>query len=753
MMIKDRISTQEMLLTLNSLPKRKIKLNTPQKSILNHKSGPLWIIAGPGSGKTETLVLRTLKLILVDKIDPRSILITTFTEKGARNLQDRIILYKDHICQKFPFLSDIDTTQLRIGTLHSLCNDILLEYRYSGYRNFRPLDDLEQSLFIYFHSKLANSSQNKLKPEYIDFLKHFQYLLEGRAQGAMKKGYQPSKWARTQLLQNLFNRIVEYRLDTKLMETQGGYWAILANEFHSYEQSLEENSRVDFAHMQAKMSDFLDTPKGKLFVASGGAKPGDQGLSHILVDEYQDTNPIQAEIYFKLSLRQPYNLVVVGDDDQALYRFRGGTVESMINFDKMCKEKFGVIPKSISLLDNYRSHPTIVNWCNAYIKSFDTMKVPGARVADKKDLGAKSDILGPWPGVTLFISDSDVKLANKFVELINYFKNKKNITDYSQCVLLCHSTKETKTWVSAYTNALDEEGIPFYNPRARQFLEQEEVRLALGALLTVLDPNRTYPWTPDEVQEKCNGWRDYFDAELRNYPQLKDYITKAAKKISKTPKDTYLDATLQEIFYHIINNEPFVTWITDIEKALRIGQITAILETYGSTPVPKHIGVNRGSLKMSEDKPGEISRYWKQQFYNALMSLIQREGMNDPENEELIVPSGKVSFMTVHQAKGLQFPLVFVTRTENPLRNDPLYTIEEEMNPFCTINVCNSTAEQKAREDRIRFFFVAYSRAQYALFLMHKTKNKNPDKVIEESLGLGQGNLKWLQKYVKVWRL
>ena len=93
---------------------------------------PLWLIAGPGSGKSEVLVTRTLRLLCVDGIDPRSVLLTTFTVKAARNLEDRLASYLAALQHHEPSLSAVDVSALRFGTIHSLCNDILQEYRYPG---------------------------------------------------------------------------------------------------------------------------------------------------------------------------------------------------------------------------------------------------------------------------------------------------------------------------------------------------------------------------------------------------------------------------------------------------------------------------------------------------------------------------------------------------------------------------------------------------------------------------------------------
>src|SRR6202011_3232428 len=120
-------------------PQRSVELTAEQRQVLEAGDGPLWVIAGPGSGKTETLVLRCLRLLYVDLINPRSILLTTFTEKAAREIEDRLAVYAAGISAGAVGEpeSQIDVTQVRVGTLHALCNDIMLEYRYPLYQNIR----------------------------------------------------------------------------------------------------------------------------------------------------------------------------------------------------------------------------------------------------------------------------------------------------------------------------------------------------------------------------------------------------------------------------------------------------------------------------------------------------------------------------------------------------------------------------------------------------------------------------------------
>lgn len=290
------ITLMQMYSTLGSLPGRNVSLSDQQRRIIEHSSGPLWIIAGPGSGKSEVLVLRCLKLLFVDSVDPRSIIITTFTEKAARNLKDRLINYKSYLAQKFNHIEDIEVFQLRVGTLHSLCNSIMIEYRYRAYKNYRPLDELDQLLFIYFNVNLVKksdnpSSKNKYTERELKFWTDFYDLLEKmdwRTRLYKEGEGLPRRWTRARFLQNLFNRIVEDRIDITKMQKKGGKWKVLSEAYQEYVEALEQNLRVDFAHIQKKFLDFLATPLGQRFIYGDHAsdmKP----LEYVLVDEYQDT--------------------------------------------------------------------------------------------------------------------------------------------------------------------------------------------------------------------------------------------------------------------------------------------------------------------------------------------------------------------------------------------------------------------------------------------------------------------------------
>ena len=533
---KNRNAPQMMLTELinNLFPPGHPNRPTPeQEAILRHPQGPAWVLAGPGSGKTEVLTLLVLRLLYVEndpaqseRMQPEAIFVTTFTEKAARNLEDRISHYRNQIVSQRPDLIAIDISKLRLGTLHGLCNDLLQEHRAPNYQNVRLMDELESSMFVYEHVSIVGApNPTNDRP----FWTHFAYLFSPR-EWQSTWTYLPSKWNMTAAITKLFNRIVEDRISTSAMRTSGGQWIRLADLYDEYRAKLQAEHRCDFSHLQLQFLEFLKTPLGGRF-RDGDSNENVHGVRWVLVDEYQDTNLIQEEIYLTLANRRPFNVVVVGDDDQALYRFRGGSVECMVTFDQACAVFVGVPPGSVArypLVANFRSHVGIVTFCGDYITAFASMATPGARVPNKPALVPRSAIAGNYPSVGQLRAASMDALAGRVAETIHDLVANSVVQDYSQCCLLLKSTKETPHNAQKYVAALQARGIPVYNPRNKAFLEQEEVLGLLGSLLAITDhQGRHVPQRPQELADLIANCRvEYTRLAVAN-PRLRQYVSDA----------------------------------------------------------------------------------------------------------------------------------------------------------------------------------------------------------------------------------
>jgi DNA helicase-2/ATP-dependent DNA helicase PcrA len=375
-----------------------------QKEAIAHAGGPLWVTAGPGSGKTEVLVARTLKLIVCDEIRPESIILTTFTERAARSLLDRISSYIDVL----GYGDTIDATGLKTGTLHSLCNSIMRDFRYPDYSDLELLDQDSGSFFIYNQDQILDYFKKNWRA--------YEPLFAGQR---VSHTYGPNKWAAAGAATFIFDRITEFRVDVDRMENSGNSDEKgLARIYKNYRKILLENYRCNLSVLQEYFLNFLNTIQGREFLA-GDKRRGLYPIKYLLVDEFQDTNPIQEDIYFEMAGAIAGNITVVGDDDQALYRFRGGTVDSLVSFGDRCLRDLRIKPKTVNINDNLRSHPGIVRWINKYISSEPVMQKKGARAPGKRDMIAKGPVKGDYPAVSMLCGSTVDQAADKLADFLD----------------------------------------------------------------------------------------------------------------------------------------------------------------------------------------------------------------------------------------------------------------------------------------------------------------------------------------------
>lgn len=697
------------------------EFNESQEHAILAGDGPFWITAGPGSGKTEVLVSRTLKLLLVDEVPPGSILLTTFTEKAAQNLEERIV---DRL-NRLGIKADVDVNEVHIGTLHSLCNDIMQEYRYPAYANTELLDEDGQQLFMYnncdFVSVLQGNADaddwNTVDSEELqeDAWEFFDAVLPRQ----VSPKYGPNKWQATDAASQIFNRISQYLADTdSLRRAPEPEWRVCAEGLDRYREMLRENHRCDFARLLEQFIDFVGAESGQRFI-HGEADRDRPPLKHILVDEYQDTNPLQQELYFRLTeaLDEP-NLTVVGDDDQALYRFRGGTVECLIQFPERASERFDTTVQREQLNTNYRSAEDIVDWCNRYMDEYPLMQRSGARAPNKAPMAVGRENTGERESVkSLLVGDRDQRPADVAAELVESLHDEGYIEDYSQVAFLFKSTKENSRWAGTYAEALRERGIPVHNPRNKAFLDQEEIRFALSAVIRCLDPELEgleAARVMGRVKGQVEDWAGEFDEFVDEHgaTELERYVRRKRREVRQAEEGDSLGYTVLELLYRILSFEPFQTWIETAdrpERGKRLGRLSKLFDSFASITGPEHM--QRSSRSSS------VSTRFLGSFYYVFCGYLEASDFNEPEDPHDQIPSGFVQMMTVHQAKGLEFPVTFVSDLDSEPWTGGTYWLENQLEPYADIHPTGTT-DERANRDEIRRFYVAYSRAEEDLLLL-----------------------------------
>lgn len=692
---QESLTTEKLLVLLE----KDKTLNEAQRQAISQVEGPVWILAGPGSGKTETLVLRTLNLLLVHRVPPRAIFLTTFTRKAARNLLSRLIDYKSQIEGKVSIreaerIRDINVMDIYIGTLHSLAWDILREFGQSDLSEKRLMEEIETLFFVYVH----------LKKDDIDAvwngLKHLRNSRSGYVRG----------WSRINTVLNLMNRIVEDRINPYRDDYEEEWVKNLIQLYHKYKKTLDRYNRIDFAHVQKDFLDFLESSLGRDFLEGDGSllRPG---IQYVMVDEYQDTNPIQEAIYFKLAARTG-NLCVVGDDDQAIYRFRGGTVACMLRFPDMAKRKLGKEPETISLSVNYRSVPAIVDYINDYInKRFPQSS--GVR-APKKPLQSARDNTD----VCLFyINPKKMKrrkdVAEAVAEVIQKATSNNYISNYAECAILLRSTRVSKiSWTRYIQDALEKKGIPYYNPRNRAAQNQEEIQLILQVFKYIVSKDDKSDLSSDSKLR--HQGKDFLEKVLS--VNVSDDMKKAIKLIrigSKKRKIEWL-----QLFYYFLAIEPLSKWKDEAFRAERLGMFSSLLEAFSLTPRKgKEVGQDHRYIYFRSKST--------KSFWEFFTKYIEEEGLNDPEDEDIVVPEGHVPIMTIHQAKGLEFRMVFVVNEEWSSPSIE-HTAEHVLRKYAYESYIGKSflPEELARHDSARLHYVAYSRAKDCLFVIERRDGK-----------------------------
>jgi DNA helicase-2/ATP-dependent DNA helicase PcrA len=411
----------------------------------------------------------------------------------------------------------------------------------------------------------------------------------------------------------------------------------------------------------------------------------------------------------------------------------------MVTFNQACQAFLGIPAGSVtrySLVDNFRSHSVIVTFFNDFITAFPLMRAPGAR-SPKPPIEARKRIPQNYPAVGRIVGRTQADLARQFAQTVADLVNTGKVNDPSECCLLLKSTKESPRNAGPYVAALLAQRLSVYNPRNKTFMEQLEVQGLLGAILAVVDPQRRFAQDPANAKSVPTAAEAKFRAAFNTLAaanvDLANYVANCQNAILEKPGQPF-SCNLQELAYYLMSREPFSTWQDDPVRRVRLARITKLLEAYNSTPVLDQTtglprpNVTRGFMRGSAQFPGEVVGAWLLSFYHLFLTYVIDAGMNDEEDEELICPPGMVPVMTMHQSKGLEFPFVFVGHMGETAKVGPSHSLETIFSAY-PANPARSFPRrpeaERAEMDLIRQFYVAYSRAEYALIFLGTTAQFN----------------------------
>ena len=336
-------------------------------------------------------------------------------------------------------------------------------------------------------------------------------------------------------------------------------------------------------------------------------------------------------------------------------------------------------------------------------------------------------------------------MADAFAEMVEQLLAQGTVSAPGQCALLMRSTRNSVRNAQPFMDALTTRSIPYYNPRSRGLLEEPAVQLALGAFLEVVDPGLQAQNAihGQGIHVLANSWRAAFHQQVPQYSALGNYVSKSSTTIQLIGPSTAVGANIAEILYHILSYDPFPAWIEDPLQTKLIGVITQVFEAFSNVPTPTRPNSSLGDLYTSSVAGAGVGFNWRKSFYYSLLGVLAGNGLNEPEDPDEIIPMDRVPILTVHQAKGLQFPFVFVyglSPSSSVLQPGSSTLLEADLAPFRHSSATgNQSVNDKTLQDLVRFYYVAYSRAQHALVLL-----ANREDVKKQGIGFGEGGTIWL---------
>lgn len=673
----------------------KLRANPQQLQAIRHTEGPLLIIAGPGSGKTFTLVERIIHL-LEQGVEAGHIMISTFTEKAASELVTRISNRSLELGIK------ANLSEMYVGTLHSIFLRILEDYREFTRlkRSYRILDQFDQQYLIYSNLKAFEN------------LEGFTLLVNDKL----------SRWRKAAGIMELVNKVSEEYLDLNILHAaEEAEVQALGRLLELYTSLLEEENAIDFSYIQVETMRLLETQPEVAYELQ-------QKLQYIMVDEYQDTNTIQEQILLLLASRHR-NLCVVGDDDQGLYRFRGATIRNILEFP----DNFPAgTCKQIMLSVNYRSHPDIVHFYNRWMDRCEWNK-DGKQFRFDKVIKPHD---GAFPGTPSVLKlGAEGTEENYHKEVYRFIENLQKsgvLTDLNQIAFLFKSVKNDK--VIRLAKYLEDRGISVFSPRSSLYFERKEVRLLLGALIFIFPDLFHRLKFSDKVF--LNVWEYYesckkeFAEELRANPErhgglLKWAQHKAKAHLTLTGKTTYAFAAL---VYQMLEYPMFAEYLDNDLK----GDVNTQRSAYNIAMMTKLIHKFEYLDNVSVLGP-ENYDYHLNGLFNKFLRFMIEGGIEEYEDFDEYAPSGCVSFLTIHQSKGLEFPIVVVGSMNGVPRKQHKDLDEILQSRYFHKPPFEPLSETKYY-DFWRLYYTAFSRAQNLLFLTANEKydgwGKNPSKYL-----------------------
>ncbi len=633
-------------------------LTPSQLSAILHRGTPLLILAGPGSGKTEVIACRIAHLVQAGDVRPENVLATTFTNRAALELKDRIQ-------KKLP---GVPVELMQVSTIHSFCAELLRRYRRQSAfpRGFHILDDTAQLAFVYGYRK-ALGLDGLCKCREDETLEAVLRVFSLATEEMVEPG-RLDNWCQE-------GRACCCEDESRLWEER----ALIAEAYRRYCALTLEQSLCDYAFLQRYAIALMETHPQVL------AELREQ-YREILVDEYQDTNAAQDRL-LKLLAGDGAHLTVVGDDDQGIYRFRGATVRNIRSF----AERYPGT-REVLLDRNFRSPDPIVQHSLRVIRH-NPGRFP-------KELASARFTRADVRLVYEHTADEEARAT---VDVVRRLHDAGRIPHYSDVAILLRSVR---SYADSYRQALEEAGITHYVIGEATFFEREEIAQLYNLFNFIAV---TKPDVDRHLRQPLVGLSPAAVAALEAYKESLDALgEEGLQEIGITDAEDrrkLLDLlalkqrvqarehrSLLEVYYRLLAATGCVAHFEregNVEALANLGQLSRLITAW--------------------DEVGPTRTFYPFREYMGLL----RQGGLEPV---LFPPADAVQVMTIHQAKGLEFPVVVLGaamkgRLPTSPRKNP-YEIPHEMRASGKPEV-----DDPHTVDERKLYYVAATRARDLLLV------------------------------------
>ena len=711
------------------------KLNEGQRKAVDTIDGPVMVIAGPGTGKTQILAARIGKILLDTDALPENILCLTYTDAGTIAMRKRL--------QQF---IGADAYKVNIYTFHAFCNDVIQDNLSLFEKNtLDAISELESiALFkqlidsfpknnplkryrgdVYFEINNLRNLFSSMKregwtpvfinekiDEYITGLPNRDEYVAKRATGNFKKGD-----VRTDKIEEEKDKMEKLRA--------------AVNEFDRFQNLMRKKNRYDFDDMINWVIKVFE--ENKNILANYQEK-----FQYTLVDEYQDTSGTQNRLVQLLTAYwDKPNVFVVGDDDQSIYRFQGANVENMLEFANSYQKDL----ITVVLTNNYRSTQPILDIAKTLINRNEERLVKQIEGLSKELITAKESLIG-------ILESPAIKEYNSAKEEMAGITN--DVND-----LLAQNIEAGKIAIIYKENKYGEElakyfrlkAIPFYSKRSINILQHPFIKKVIQ-LLRYLNAEHDTPYGGDEMLFEVLHYDFYKIPPIEiarltvevNQKRYNDEATSIRKLLSdktNTPAKDLFDTgineglkncsrileqligdvpnvTLQQLFARIISHAGLLNYIMKSDEKIMLMQLLAALFDFIKEETSRNTSMDLEELI-------------------GIIDLMEKEGLSLPMQQVQGSDKG-VNLLTAHGSKGLEFEYVFIAGAnasfwEKKRKPGGGYKLPDTM--------FSSQPNASEEEELRRLFYVALTRAEKHLQVSY-AKFKNDGKELEPSMFIAE---------------